>query len=54
MPPQATAEAQGVDDLFSFLVSIGAFILLGLVGVMVYAIAFHRAPPRRLDRGTPL
>ncbi|OYD91520.1 cytochrome C oxidase subunit II [Nostoc sp. 'Peltigera membranacea cyanobiont' 210A] len=53
MPPQATAEAQRVDDLFSFLVSIGAFILLGLVGVMVYAIAFHRAPPEDYSEGHP-
>ncbi|MDZ8225690.1 cytochrome c oxidase subunit II [Nostoc sp. ChiVER01] len=53
MPPQATAEAQRVDDLFSFLVSIGAFILLGLVGVMVYAIAFHRAPPEDYTEGHP-
>ncbi|MBD2415217.1 cytochrome C oxidase subunit II [Nostoc calcicola FACHB-389] len=53
MPPQATAEAQRVDDLFSFLVSIGAFILLGLIGVMVYAIAFHRAPPEDYTEGHP-
>lgn len=53
MPPQATAEAQRVDDLFSFLVSIGAFILLGLVGVIVYAIAFHRAPPEDYTEGHP-
>ncbi|MEH2193000.1 MAG: cytochrome c oxidase subunit II [Nostoc sp.] len=53
MPPQATAEAQRVDDLFSFLVSIGAFIFLGLVGVMVYAIAFHRAPPEDYTEGHP-
>ncbi|MEH2168672.1 MAG: cytochrome c oxidase subunit II [Nostoc sp.] len=53
MPPQATAEAQRVDDLFSFLVSIGAFILLGLVGVIVYAIAFHRARPEDYSEGHP-
>ncbi|MFN6487800.1 MULTISPECIES: cytochrome c oxidase subunit II [unclassified Nostoc] len=53
MPPQATAEAQRVDDLFSFLVSIGAFILLGLVGVIVYAIAFHRARPADYSEGHP-
>ncbi len=53
MPPQATAEAQRVDDLFSFLVSIGAFILLGLIGVMIYAIAFHRAPPEDYTEGHP-
>ncbi|MEA5504166.1 cytochrome c oxidase subunit II [Halotia wernerae UHCC 0503] len=51
MPVQATAEAQRVDDLFSFLVSIGAFILLGLVGVMVYAIIFHRARQKDYSEG---
>ncbi len=51
MPVQATAEAQRVDDLFSFLVSIGAFILLGLLGVIVYAIIFHRARQKDYSEG---
>ncbi|MEH1840452.1 MAG: cytochrome c oxidase subunit II [Nostoc sp.] len=53
MPLQATAEAQRVDNLFSFLVSIGAFILLGLIGVIVYAIVFHRASPADYSEGHP-
>lgn len=43
MPVEATAEAQKVDSLFSFLVSVGAFIILGLVGMMVYSVLFFRA-----------
>lgn len=53
LPPQATAEAQRVDDLFSFLVAIGAFILLALVGVMVYSAIFFRAPPDDFSEGHP-
>lgn len=53
MPPQATAEAQRVDDLFSFLTSIGAFIFLGLVGMMVYSVLFYRASPEDFSEGHP-
>ncbi len=53
MPPQATAEAQHVDDLFSFLTSIGAFIFLGLVGIMVYSVLFYRASPEDFSEGHP-
>ncbi|MGH2413133.1 MAG: cytochrome c oxidase subunit II, partial [Microcystaceae cyanobacterium] len=53
MPPQATAEAQRVDDLFSFLVSVGAFILLGLVGMMLYSALFYRAKPDDYSEGHP-
>jgi cytochrome c oxidase subunit II len=53
MPPQATAEAQKVDDLFSFLVSIGAFIMLGLLGMMLYSVLFFRAPKEDYTEGHP-
>ncbi|MHC5729131.1 MAG: cytochrome c oxidase subunit II, partial [Nostoc sp.] len=53
MPLQATAEAKKVDDLFSFLVSIGAFILLGLVGIMLYSVLFFRAPKEDYTEGHP-
>ena len=53
MPPQATAEAQRVDDLFSFLTSIGAFIFLGLVSMMVYSVLFYRASPEDFSHGHP-
>ncbi|HEY9599606.1 MAG TPA: cytochrome c oxidase subunit II [Cyanophyceae cyanobacterium] len=53
MPPQATTEAQKVDDLFSFLVSIGAFIFLGLVGMMAYSVLFFRAPKEDYSEGHP-
>ncbi|MBE9229263.1 cytochrome c oxidase subunit II, partial [Phormidium sp. LEGE 05292] len=53
MPPQATAEAQRVDALFSFLVSVGAFILLGIVGMMLYSVLFFRAKPDDYSEGHP-
>ncbi|MBE9182699.1 cytochrome c oxidase subunit II [Oculatella sp. LEGE 06141] len=53
MPPQATAEAQRVDALFSFLVAIGAFVFLGLVGMMVYSALFFRAKPDDYSEGHP-
>ncbi|XGV97647.1 MAG: cytochrome c oxidase subunit II [Leptolyngbya sp. BL-A-14] len=43
MPGQATAEAKYVDDLFSFLVSLGTFVFLGITGVLAYAILTGRA-----------
>ncbi|HEY9644015.1 MAG TPA: cytochrome c oxidase subunit II [Coleofasciculaceae cyanobacterium] len=54
MPPQATAEAQRVDALFSFLVAVGAFVLLGLVSVMLYSALFFRAPPEDFSEGHPM
>ncbi len=53
LPPQATAEAQRVDDLFSFLVSIGTFVFLGLVGMMLYSALFFRAKPDDYSEGHP-
>jgi len=53
LPPQATAEAARVDSLFSFLTSIGAFILLGLVGMMLYSAVFYRAKPDDYSEGHP-
>ena len=43
LPPQATAESLLIDDLFSFLVTLGAFIFLGVMGALIYSIIFNRA-----------
>lgn len=53
LPPQATAEATRVDSLFSFLTSIGTFILLGLVGMILYSVLFYRAKPDDYSEGHP-
>ena len=42
-PPQASAESLLVDDLFSFLVTLGTFIFLGVLGVLSYSVLFQRA-----------
>lgn len=42
-PPQAAAESKLIDDLFSFLVTLGTFIFLGVVGTLTYSVLFQRA-----------
>ncbi|HTL89874.1 MAG TPA: cytochrome c oxidase subunit II [Leptolyngbya sp.] len=53
LPPQATAEARHIDDLFSLLTSIGTFILFGLGGIILYSILFYRAPKGDFSEGHP-
>jgi len=43
LPPQAAAESILIDDLFSFLVTLGSFIFLGVTGTLIYSIIFQRA-----------
>ncbi|MGK7890470.1 MAG: cytochrome c oxidase subunit II, partial [Leptolyngbyaceae cyanobacterium] len=43
LPPQASAEAILIDDLFSFMVAIAAFIVLGVTGVITYSALFQQA-----------
>jgi cytochrome c oxidase subunit 2 len=43
LPPQATVESLLIDDLFSFLVTIGSFIFFGVTVALVYSIIFNRA-----------
>ncbi len=53
MPSQATAEAKQVDNLFSFLVSIGTFVFIGLTGMILYSVVFDRAPRGDWSHGHP-
>ncbi|MEO8890118.1 MAG: cytochrome c oxidase subunit II [Coleofasciculaceae cyanobacterium] len=53
MPSQATAESKQVDNLFSFLTSVGAFIFIGLTGMILYSVIFFRAPPDDWSHGHP-
>ncbi len=43
LPPQGTTEAILIDNLFTFLVSLGSFIFLGVTGVVIYFVMFNRA-----------
>lgn len=51
LPPQAAAESYLIDDLFSFLVTIGAFIFLSVTSVVLYSVIFHRARNYDLSDG---
>ena len=53
MPPQATAEAKRVDEIFSFLASIGTFVFLGITGVITYSMLTCRAPKGDWSHGHP-
>ncbi len=51
LPPQASMESQLVDNLFSFLVTVGTFIFLGVTGTLIYSVLFHRAGKYDLSDG---
>lgn len=53
-PPQASAESVLVDNLFSFLVTLGTFIFLGVVGTLTYSILFQRAEKYDYSDGPPI
>ena len=53
MPIAATEEARHVDNLFSFLISLGAFVFLGVVGTIGWAIVTCRAAPDDYTEGHP-
>lgn len=54
LPPQAAAESILIDDLFSFLVTMGAFIFLGVTSTLFYSLLFHRAAENDLSDGPTL
>ncbi|KZL49414.1 cytochrome C oxidase subunit II [Nodularia spumigena CENA596] len=51
LPPQAAAESVLIDDLISFLVTLGAFIFLGVTSTLIYSLIFHRAEKGDLTDG---
>lgn len=53
MPVQATAEAERVDRIFSFLTSVGTFIFLAIAGIIGYSILTGRAPKGDWSHGHP-
>jgi cytochrome c oxidase subunit 2 len=54
LPPQAAAESQLIDDLISFLVTLGAFIFLGVTSTLMYSVVFHRAVKDDFTDGPPI
>ncbi|MBR8834538.1 MAG: cytochrome c oxidase subunit II [Stigonema ocellatum SAG 48.90 = DSM 106950] len=53
-PPQGSAESKLIDELFSFLVTLGAFIFLGVTGTLMYSVLFHRAGKYDTRDGPPI
>ncbi|MEL6383289.1 MAG: cytochrome c oxidase subunit II [Cyanobacteria bacterium J06626_18] len=53
-PPQASAESIEIDKLFSFLVTIAAFIFLGVSGTLIYSALFQRAGKYDSSDGPPI
>lgn len=53
-PPQAAAESHLIDELFSFLVVLGTFIFCGVVGMLLYSVAFYRVPAGDTSDGPPI
>ncbi len=54
LPPQAAAESHLIDDLISFLVTLGAFIFLAVTSTLMYSIIFHRAEKGDTSDGPPI
>lgn len=53
-PPQASSEAQLIDDLFAFLVFLGTFIFCGVTGTILYSIITHSVSRFDLSDGPPM
>lgn len=53
-PPQASAESLLSDRLFSFLVTLGTFIFLGVTGALVYSVIFYRVAESDTSDGPPI
>ncbi|MGB5632508.1 MAG: cytochrome c oxidase subunit II [Waterburya sp.] len=53
-PPQASAEAILIDNLFSLLTAIGTFIFLGVTVAIIYNILFNRAGRYDTSDGPPI
>lgn len=54
LPPQASAESLLIDNLFSFLVTLGTFIFLGVVGTLTYSVFFQQAGKYDYSDGPPI
>ncbi|MDX2240891.1 MAG: cytochrome c oxidase subunit II [Leptolyngbyaceae cyanobacterium bins.302] len=50
-PPEASAEAKLLDDLFSLFTGLGTFIYLGVIGPFLYSLTFHRASKYDMSDG---
>jgi cytochrome c oxidase subunit 2 len=54
LPTSAAIEAEPIGDLFSFLVTLGSIIFLGVTGVLSYSLLFYRAAKNDVSDGPAL
>lgn len=54
LPTSAAIEAEPIGDLFSFLVTLGSIIFLGVTGVLGYSLLFYRAAKNDASDGPAL
>jgi cytochrome c oxidase subunit 2 len=54
LPTSAAIEAEPIGDLFSFLVTLGSIIFLGVTGVLGYSLLFYRAAKNDVSDGPAL
>lgn len=53
-PPQAAAESELYDNLFSIFVGLGTFVFLGVAIPIIYSLIFHRAGKYDFSDGPPI
>ncbi len=53
-PPQAAAESELYDNLFSIFVGLGTFVFLGVAIPILYSLVFHRAGKYDFSDGPPI
>ena len=51
MPIEASTDAQSIDNLFSFLVTLASVIFFGVIGTIFYSLIFYRAAPGDYTEG---
>jgi cytochrome c oxidase subunit 2 len=54
LPTPAALEADYVGHLFSFLVTLGSFVFLGVLGMLLYSIAVYRVNSGDTSDGPPI
>ena len=53
LPVEASTDAQRIDHLFSFLVTLGSIIFFGVIGMIVFSLIIYRASPEDYSEGHP-
>ena len=53
MPIEASTDAQRIDDLFCFLVTLGSVIFFGVIGMILFSLIAYRAPKGDYSEGHP-